>query len=253
MSEQRKYEFGDPVSVFMNGEWREGCYLQRNGDPNVPHRVTVKGLDYPQDRQDDEVSPRSVAPSRGWRLPEPGDVVRAEGIDHDVTLRSVAILAMFAECEDDCGIHGADPRLIRVVRLHDAPAEAPAPDLSAATVNGLYDYTGHDWIKVKAFRSIEGEGYEDALGRHMQHHREETGFLIAEVRKLASELNRRIKAERMAEPTEPDPHPALDDVTAARHLLDMVRGERPGTDAIVLDAAAKILDRAATALAERGK
>lgn len=137
---------------------------------------------------------------------------------------------------------------VQVTRLEPrvAPAEAAAePELSAATVNGLYDYTGHDWIKVKQFRHDPAKDNERNYQALMDHHVAETKFLIAEVRKLAGVLNARIKADRMAEPA---PHPALDDVTAARHLLDMVQGERPETDAIVLEAAAKILDRVARAM-----
>lgn len=140
---------------------------------------------------------------------------------------------------------------VQVTRLEPrvAPAEAAAePELSAATVNGLYDYTGHDWIKVKQFRHDPAKDNERNYQALMDHHVAETKFLIAEVRKLAGVLNARIKADRMAEPETPAPHPSLDDVTTVLQLLDMVHHERPETDNAILDAVASILGGVATAM-----
>jgi peptidoglycan hydrolase CwlO-like protein len=50
-------------------------------------------------------------------------------------------------------------------------------------------YSGHSWIKVPQFRNDESLTIEDRLAAFTKHHISETTFLIAEVRKLAQEID----------------------------------------------------------------
>lgn len=226
------YQFGDPVWVEWDDREWEGYYIRLDGTGRhlVCHADNENG-DW-NCVGSDEVRPRLVAPTpTGWRLPEPGDVVRVESegtLEHHLHGAELAICdsttIVTAKVAD--GVVKIIPPHYKLVRLHDAPSPPPAPvepkpetsePLSAATVNGLYDYTGHDWIKVKAFKSTPQRTLaENYQGLH-EHHIEETTFLIAEVRKLAGVLNQKIKAERMNERAEtPEPWVSFDKFSAQK-------------------------------------
>jgi hypothetical protein len=49
-------------------------------------------------------------------------------------------------------------------------------------------YTGFGWIKVKRYEMDAKKSWEERYRELEAHHLEETGFLIAEVRRLAAEL-----------------------------------------------------------------
>ena len=50
-------------------------------------------------------------------------------------------------------------------------------------------YQGYDWIKVKRYFDDPTLSWEERYARLAEHHRHETEFLIAEVRKLAAKLD----------------------------------------------------------------
>lgn len=51
------------------------------------------------------------------------------------------------------------------------------------------DYEGHSWIKVRTFAFDPAVGYEANYRALLEHHQRETSFLIAEVRRLAGEVD----------------------------------------------------------------
>lgn len=51
------------------------------------------------------------------------------------------------------------------------------------------DYSGYKWIKVPRYEMDESLSWEERYKKLEEHHIEECNFLIAEIRKLAEELN----------------------------------------------------------------
>lgn len=269
-----KYEFRQPVEVNVAGEWRKGVVEsptstfkhEANGVVAFTMWIGKDGGYGTGWCKPNEIRPDpdfalvpAATPRTGWRLPEPGDVVRVKNdyrgtvhpahIGVDLTITNVFLTAGKVTV-DGGGVRMEYPFFDKLepVRLHDAPPEPKVPRPFAAFREGeplfwllaensatameIVNEWRSDWMDL-AFRQASCEQIKDwNLPRFVEW--------------------ARANPETPAPPApaaKPTAYPALDDVTAARHLLDMVRGERPETDKIVLDAAAKILDRAAKTLA----
>lgn len=93
--------------------------------------------------------------------------------------------------------------------LEKAPATAPASDPSlggpAVTTQEErpegekpapeFDFSGHEWIKVKQFKHDDVISVVSNYDRLQKHHVEETTFLIEKIRELAGILNRKSSVE----------------------------------------------------------
>lgn len=135
------YKFGDPVWVQVNGKTRPGFYVRLSRAEQGCHAIAYQlddGADYNIFKSYD-IDPRPIPPApTGWRLPEPGDVVRVK-----VGLRCDSFEAEVA-CVDDRnpfrlglkGWYNEKPAFalseVQCARLRDAPeppvAEAAAPE-----------------------------------------------------------------------------------------------------------------------------
>lgn len=153
MSEpENKCEFRQPVEVFTEEGWRPGVVEEVRDDPERPVYVwysrgnnTKHGYWFPCAgvRPDPDfalVSKHTAPPARtGWRLPEPGDVVR-------IVLRDTELRVASVNWALQCPIQTDDGERWYVqdcvpVRLHDAPAVAAKPETAKhaydASVDGV--------------------------------------------------------------------------------------------------------------------
>lgn len=149
MESKAAYQFGDPVEVLLPEGWREGFYVgfRSHSTDDLPHLAVIRDAGssvgaITHSTMGDRIRPRAVAPRSGWRLPEPGDVVRVliPGVNFEEGVvkawedgRLNPVVVAFPN-------HGQarySPTNLEPVRLHDAPADAPAKEAEPASQEGF--------------------------------------------------------------------------------------------------------------------
>lgn len=140
MSEpENKYEFRQPVEVFRDGQWVKGVVIGLTENDTYPTYVHAIHPDKSQRsywqmpdhiRPDPDfvlVSKHTAPPARtGWRLPEPGDVVRVHSSEKERKISAVDwTRGDPVQTEDGLWWFLSSCKLIR---LHDAPAVAAEPE-----------------------------------------------------------------------------------------------------------------------------
>ncbi len=175
------YQFGDPVEVLRTDKWVACKYVFNDGDTELPIAVLI---DHPEGAYLHWTTPNKIRPlpkpTRGWRLPEPGDVVSVHGSDHQRMIRFVdwgrsdPILT-----DDDLWWYVSS---CKPVRLHDAPSPPPAPVESKPE-------TPEPWVsfdKAEAQRLIADLGAASALIEWLE--RRESGSYRKSVQSVISRM-----------------------------------------------------------------
>lgn len=140
---EHKYEFRQPVEVPYSGGWRKATVLQiyNSGDVRVAYgagEATCETTYMPEIIRPDPdfvLARRDAAPQArsGWRLPEPGDVVRVLAPDNDAVQGELELAAYVPTSSWPFKVKGNNGlvygfRKAELVRLHDVPEPAPTPE-----------------------------------------------------------------------------------------------------------------------------
>ena len=175
MSEcKAKYEFRQPVEVLRDGRWIKGTVLALNGTDVMPVYVHARHPDGTQRsfwQMETHIRPDpdfalvpTATPRTGWRLPEPGDVVRVtmphanheEGVVRDWDLGKLNPVGVnFPEG----GFARYQPADLELVRLHDAPQPEPAPDPTPPPRSNKQDIIDNATLELAAV-ALEQHGQD---------------------------------------------------------------------------------------------
>ena len=150
---RKQFKFRQPVTVQVKGEWYPGAYLHYN--ESAGEHVAMWSEDgktngkinwFPCSQIDPDpyhrLAPVAEAAHTGWRLPEPGDVVRVKqpGVNHEegVIKKWVhdKVNPIFVDFPEG-GFATYQPKDLELVRLHDAsePFFKPGEDITASKIN----------------------------------------------------------------------------------------------------------------------
>lgn len=181
MSECSKYQHRQPVQVKWRGEWCDAVYLgyfeEYEGHKfEKPHLCSLFG-GVPQSNWDHLLAPDEIRPDpdyrlapvaepprTGWRLPEPGDVVRVtlpyanyeEGVVRDWDRGKLNPVGVNFP---NGGFARYQPADLELVRLHDAPQPEPTPDPNPSPRSNKQDIIDNATLELAAV-ALEQHGQD---------------------------------------------------------------------------------------------
>jgi len=141
-----EYAYRQPVEVRIGADWLKAVYGYPEGGLHRVSFINTGTTSYwelafayrPDEIRPDPdfvLAPRDAAPQArsGWRLPEPGDVVRVLAPDNDAVQGELELAAYVPTSSWPFKVKGNNGlvygfRKAELVRLHDVPEPAPTPE-----------------------------------------------------------------------------------------------------------------------------